>query len=90
MCWPSLELPYSAEKKNKKNCMKNMITVVSSRRALFPFLLLCWLVVKSTILVKTEEAGTKYKTFEFVVLFSLCFLGVRGGGVSLCLEKIKR
>ena len=57
-----------------------MITVVSSRRALFPFLLLCWLVVKSTILVKTEEAGTEYKTFEFVVLFSLCFLGVRGGG----------
>ena len=61
MCWPSLELPYSAEKKNKKNCMKNMITVVSSRRALLPFLLLCKLVVKSTILAKPEKAGTKYK-----------------------------
>ena len=47
--------------------MKNMITVVSSRRALFPFLLLCLLVAESTSLAKSGKE-TKCSDSERVPL----------------------
>ena len=54
-----------------------MITLVSRWRALFPFLLLCWLVKKSTILAKTEKTGTKYKSF--LSLWSYFHCALRSG-----------